>query len=65
MAEYGYVRVSTMKQDLGMQVQLDAMKNVKIRDGNIVIDKVSGTKDDRPNLEKLVKLMKKGVDRCQ
>ena len=60
MAEYGYVRVSTMKQDLGMQVQLDAMKNVKIREGNIVIDKVSGTKDDRPNLEKLVKLMKKG-----
>lgn len=60
MTEYGYVRVSTLKQDLGMQVQLEAMKNRKIEDCNIVVDKVSGTKDDRPNLARLIKQMQKG-----
>lgn len=60
VTEYGYVRVSTLKQDLGVKVQLDAMEKLNIKNKNIVIDKISGTKDDRPNLAKLIKKMKKG-----
>lgn len=55
MTEYGYVRVSILKQDLGVKVQLDAMEKLNINNKNIVIDKISGTKDDCPNLAKLIK----------
>ncbi|MCE0744060.1 recombinase family protein [Acetobacter sicerae] len=58
MADYGYARVSTGKQDVGQQI--DALKKAGISADHIFQDVISGSTDDRPGLNKLLSLLTKG-----
>ena len=48
----GYARVSTQKQDLGLEVQIEALKHCD----QIFIERESGSNNARPELEKALKL---------
>ncbi len=54
--KYGYSRVSTKDQNLNMQ--MDALKKAGCK--NILSDVASGSKTDRPNLNKLLSELRKG-----
>lgn len=57
MKKYGYVRVSTMEQNIERQI-----KNIKAQypDAIIIQDEYTGTKMDRPSWSKLYPKLKKG-----
>ena len=48
----GYVRVSTQKQDLGLEVQIEALKHCD----QLFIERESGSNNARPELKKALKL---------
>ena len=52
----GYARVSTLDQNLDLQT--DALKKIGI--SKIFTDKVSGIKSDKPQLDELLKFIRKG-----
>lgn len=54
---YGYIRVSTKEQNEDRQ--LIAMRNLKIQEQNIFMDKQSGKDFNRPKYRQLVRLLKK------
>jgi putative DNA-invertase from lambdoid prophage Rac len=56
MTKYGYARVSTINQDLN--VQLDALNDAECV--HIYSEKFTGTTTDRPEFDKLVSLVKSG-----
>lgn len=47
----GYARVSTEQQNLDRQ--LDALRNYGVTDKNLFTEKMTGTKSDRPELDKV------------
>lgn len=57
MVIYGYVRISTKKQNIERQI-----KNIKEKYPNAIIIKeiFTGTRQDRPEWQKLLKVLKKG-----
>ena len=59
MAEniFGYIRVSTKEQNEDRQ--LIAMRELRIPEKNLYIDKQSGKDFDRPQYKKLVRRLKK------
>jgi DNA invertase Pin-like site-specific DNA recombinase len=68
MVIYGYVRVSTLEQNVGRQIL--AMNALKILPINMFVDKCSGKDFDRPAYKNLVNKLKsgdllyvKGIDR--
>lgn len=54
----GYIRVSTNNQEIDLQ--LDALKKAGCKDQDIFIDKISGTKIERPGLDSCLKQLKSG-----
>lgn len=58
MTLYGYARVSTIEQEVNLQ--LDALKQAGCDDANIFTDKVSGAKAHRPGLDAVLKKLKDG-----
>jgi DNA invertase Pin-like site-specific DNA recombinase len=58
MGIYGYIRVSSVDQNESRQY--DAMKELKIKDERIFMDKLSGKDFKRPAYQSLVKKMKAG-----
>ena len=58
MTLYGYARVSTIEQEVNLQ--LDALKQAGCDDTNIFTDKVSGAKAERPGLDAVLKKLKDG-----
>ena len=48
----GYARVSTQKQDLGLEVQIEALKHCD----QLFIERESGSNNARTELEKALKL---------
>lgn len=58
MTKYGYARVSTLKQDLAEQIDKIAARGVD-RD-NIFAEKMTGTKSDRPQWDKLMNVVQSG-----
>lgn len=54
----GYARVSTQEQDL--QLQLDALTNAGCKKSLIFMDKISGSKTERPGLDKCLAELRTG-----
>lgn len=54
----GYARVSTIEQDVRMQ--LDALEKVGCLKNNIFVDHISGSRADRPGLEKCLANLEAG-----
>jgi len=54
----GYARVSTLEQNLDLQV--DALKKSGCERKNIYIDKISGSKTDRPGLNTCLESLQEG-----
>jgi DNA invertase Pin-like site-specific DNA recombinase len=54
----GYARVSTQEQDL--QLQLDALEKTGCERINIFVDKASGSKTERPGLDKALSMLELG-----
>lgn len=55
---FGYARVSTEEQSINLQI--DALLKEGIAEKNIYIDKVSGIKSERKNLNKLLDQLREG-----
>lgn len=55
---FGYCRVSTEEQNLDRQIV--ALKDFGVKEENIYCDKISGVKDDRPQLSKLKSFLREG-----
>ncbi len=53
---FGYARVS--KKDQNLELQIDALKKYGVEE--IYQEKMTGTKTDRPELEQLLKVFRKG-----
>lgn len=53
---FGYARVSTEEQNLDMQI--DALQQYGVE--KLYQEKMAGIKKDRPQLEKLLKVLRKG-----
>ena len=51
--EYGYVRVSTKEQNEDRQMV--AMRELGVKDGNVILDKQSGKDFDRPGYRRLMR----------
>lgn len=58
MANIAYVRVSTVEQNEGRQIE--ALKKHNIDDDGWFIEKVSGKNMDRPKLQEMLKYVRKG-----
>lgn len=56
--KYGYCRVSGLSQDL--QEQIDKVKKEGVLEDNIYSEKITGTKKDREQLNKLLEVVKSG-----
>jgi DNA invertase Pin-like site-specific DNA recombinase len=56
--EFGYARVSTMKQDLDRQI--DALEQTGIPRDRIYVDKKSGATTDRPGLREVIEYAREG-----
>lgn len=54
----GYARVSTVEQNLDRQI--DALVNLGIDKRNIYMEKITGTKKDRPELLKMIDELQEG-----
>lgn len=54
----GYARVSTLEQEL--KLQLDGLRDAGVDDALIFTDKVSGTKTERPGLERCLAELRRG-----
>lgn len=50
MKKYGYIRVSSKDQNIDRQVE--SLRQLKIEDKNMFVDKQSGKKFERKNLSK-------------
>jgi DNA invertase Pin-like site-specific DNA recombinase len=55
---FGYIRVSTVAQNL--ERQLDSLTSSGIAADDIYSDKISGTKESRPGLDALLKVVRSG-----
>lgn len=55
---FGYVRTSTDHQNMGLQIE--ALKAVGVDDRNIYSDQMSGSKRERPELNKLISQLREG-----
>lgn len=58
MTVYGYIRVSSVSQNL--ESQLDQLVSYGVKESNIYSDKVSGVKDNKENFDKLMNLLDNG-----
>ena len=58
MAIVGYARVSTRGQSLDAQIK--ALKEYGVEDGHLFMEKESGAKRDRPELEAVIRFVRKG-----
>lgn len=58
MAEYGYIRVSSIDQNEDRQ--LIAMRNQGLPERNIILDKQSGKDFDRPGFRRLINTLRPG-----
>lgn len=56
MTKYGYGRVSTLGQEL--EVQVEALLNEGVLEENLFSEKFTGTKTDRPEFNKVLALLK-------
>jgi DNA invertase Pin-like site-specific DNA recombinase len=56
--DFGYARVSTDEQNLDLQI--DALMGVGIDPKNIYLDKVSGARAERKNLDLLLTKLREG-----
>jgi DNA invertase Pin-like site-specific DNA recombinase len=54
----GYARVSTTEQNLDLQ--LDALRKAGCADVNILTDKITGTKQERPGLTTALSHLRRG-----
>jgi len=54
----GYARVST--EDQSLDLQIDALKRVGVRDDNLHVEKVSGASSKRPELDYAIKDLREG-----
>lgn len=54
----GYARVSTVEQNLDRQI--DALLNVGVQRQNIFCEKITGTKTDRPELKRMLEILREG-----
>ena len=55
----GYARVSTIEQNLDRQI--DALKEAGVDERNIYQEKVTGTKADRPELKRMLDMLREGA----
>jgi DNA invertase Pin-like site-specific DNA recombinase len=54
----GYARVSKSDNSQVLDLQIDALTNSGVKEENIYIDKISGSKDARPGLENCLKALR-------
>jgi len=55
----GYARISKSNGNQVLDLQIDALKDAGVNENNIYIDKISGSKDERPGLENCLKALRK------
>lgn len=56
----GYARVSKADGNQVLDLQIDALQRIGITDGQLYVDRASGSKDDRPGLENCLKALREG-----